>query len=110
MENLVLEHGALDWVALFMLFFAATTTLLIFLWAHEIPYKLAVKRDHPHVDAIRAACWISVFTGGLMWPLTLLWSLVSQPRIDVRMLDGEDSPSDAAAAPVAETGAVEEAS
>ena len=94
MEYGVLEHGLLDWVALVMLFFAAGTTLLVFLWAHEIPYKLAVRRAHPHVDAIRAACWISIFTGGLLWPLTLLWSLTGRPQIGVEMVEGRRTDSD----------------
>ena len=109
MDNVTLEHGLLDWVALLMLFFAAMTTLLVFLWAHEIPFKLAVRRAHPHVDAIRAACWISIFTGGLMWPLTLLWSLAGQPRVDVHMMGAARSePGPAAGAEPATVAAGEE--
>jgi Protein of unknown function (DUF3302) len=35
---------------------------------HDIPYKIAKKREHPHQDAIHAAGWVSLFTLNVLWP------------------------------------------
>jgi prepilin signal peptidase PulO-like enzyme (type II secretory pathway) len=74
-------HSTLDWVALGLVIFGTIAVITVFLIIHEIPYKVAKKNQHPHVDAIHAACWISVFSGGLIWPLTLIWSYMGKTPI-----------------------------
>jgi Protein of unknown function (DUF3302) len=42
---------------------------LIGIWG--IPYEIAMRRIHPHQDAIGAATWVSLFTLGALWPLAI---------------------------------------
>jgi hypothetical protein len=92
--GLTMEHTPLDWVALGVVIFGTIAAITVFLVVHEIPYKVAKKRAHPHCDAIHAACWISVFTGGLIWPLTLIWAYLGTPQLEVKQV--VDSTSGAA--------------
>ena len=39
-----------------------------------LPRKIARDRGHPQADAINVASWIGVITGGLLWPLALIWA------------------------------------
>ena len=86
-----IEHSIMDWVALGLVIFGLFLVITVFLIAHEIPYKVAKQRDHPHIDAIHAACWISVFTGGLIWPLTLIWSYMGRPQVSIHTVPTEQS-------------------
>jgi hypothetical protein len=52
----------LDYVALGILFFVVISLVYIVIAIHDIPYKIAKGRDHPHQDAIHAAGWVSLFT------------------------------------------------
>ena len=77
------QHTALDWVALVVLFFSASVLLYAFWKLHEVPYHVAVKRGHPHAHGILAACLISLLTGGLIWPLTLIWAYTGVPKVNL---------------------------
>lgn len=46
---------------------------------HDIPYHMAVKRDHPHQDAIHVAGWISLFTLHAIWPFLWIWATLYRP-------------------------------
>ena len=41
---------------------------------HDIPYHMALRRNHPHADAIHAAGWISLFTLHAIWPFLWIWA------------------------------------
>jgi hypothetical protein len=43
---------------------------------HDIPYKIAKGRDHPHQDAIHAAGWVSLFTLHAIWPFLWIWAML----------------------------------
>ena len=80
-DPLVLQHSFLDWLALGVLFFSATVLILAFWKLHEIPHRVAESRGHPHSQAIQAACLISLFTGGFLWPFTLIWAYLGAPKV-----------------------------
>jgi hypothetical protein len=40
----------------------------------QLPGRLARKWGHPNAAAINAAGWVGVATGGLLWPLALIWA------------------------------------
>ena len=46
---------------------------------HDIPYHMAVKRNHPHQDAIHVGGWISLFTLHAIWPFLWIWATLYRP-------------------------------
>jgi lysylphosphatidylglycerol synthetase-like protein (DUF2156 family) len=69
----------LEYVALFLVFFVALFLFYGIIVVHDIPYEIAVKRDHPHQDAIHVAGWISLFTLGVIWPFLWIWATLYKP-------------------------------
>ena len=43
---------------------------------HDIPYEIAVKRNHPHQDVLHAAGWVSLFTLHALWPFLWIWAMM----------------------------------
>ncbi|OBY60844.1 DUF3302 domain-containing protein [Pseudomonas sp. AU12215] len=66
----------LDYVALGILIFAAVVLFYGIIVLHDIPYEIAVHRDHPHQDAIHAAGWVSLFTLHALWPFLWIWAML----------------------------------
>ena len=64
----------LDIVALVILLFAAITLFYGIIAIHDIPYEIAVHRNHPHQDAIHYAGWVSLFTLHAIWPFLWIWA------------------------------------
>ncbi len=64
----------LEYVALGILIFAFVTVFYGIIVIHDIPYEIAVHRNHPHQDAIHYAGWISLFTIGAIWPFLWIWA------------------------------------
>ncbi|MEH6822447.1 MAG: DUF3302 domain-containing protein [Motiliproteus sp.] len=64
----------LDYAALVILVFAAITLFYGVIVIHDIPYEIAVHRDHPHQDAIHVAGWVSLFTLHVIWPFLWIWA------------------------------------
>ena len=42
----------------------------------SLPGKIAYKRGHPQAAAITVAGWLGVATGGLVWPIALIWAFL----------------------------------
>ena len=57
-----------------MLFFVAIVLFYGVIVIHDIPYEMAVKRNHPHQDAIHVAGWVSLFTLHVLWPFLWIWA------------------------------------
>jgi hypothetical protein len=64
----------LEYIALGTLIFMAFSLLFGAVAIVDIPYNIAVERNHPHQDAIRQAGWISLFTLHALWPLVWVWA------------------------------------
>ena len=64
----------LDYFALFLLFFVVIVLFYGIIVIHDIPYEIAVHRNHPHQDAIHVAGWISLFTLHVIWPFLWIWA------------------------------------
>ena len=43
---------------------------------HDIPYEIAKKRGHPHLEAIHYAGWVSMFTLHSIWPFLWIWATI----------------------------------
>jgi len=61
--------------------FSVMIIFIIFLviYIHDIPYEIAVKRGHPHQDAIHIAGWVSLFLLHTIWPLLWIWAYLYKP-------------------------------
>jgi CBS domain containing-hemolysin-like protein len=61
-------------LALFVIFVVPIVLVALFWMVHVLPEKIAHKRHHPQRDAIQVLCLLSLFFGGLLWPLAWLWA------------------------------------
>jgi CBS domain containing-hemolysin-like protein len=61
----------LTWVVLIV---APVVLIGLFLILHILPEKIAERRKHPQLQAIKTLCILSLFFGGLLWPLAWLWA------------------------------------
>ncbi|AZD29324.1 DUF3302 domain-containing protein [Pseudomonas chlororaphis] len=66
----------LDQIALGILIFAGIVLFYGIIVLHDIPYEIAVHRNHPHQDAIHAAGWVSLFTLHALWPFLWIWAML----------------------------------
>ena len=66
----------LDYVALFLLIFVALVLFYGIIVIHDIPYEIAVKRNHPHQDVLHVAGWVSLFTLHAIWPFLWIWAMM----------------------------------
>ncbi len=71
----------LDYVALGLLFFVILVMFYGVIVVHDIPYEIAVERNHPQQDAIHVAGWISLFTLGAIWPFLWIWATLYKEDI-----------------------------
>jgi hypothetical protein len=69
-EALDKAADVLAWVVLIV---APIIGLTVFWLVHILPEKIAEKKKHPQAKAIQALCLLSLFFGGLLWPLAWLW-------------------------------------
>src|SRR6476660_9936707 len=72
-------HGeTLDTVASVIAWFAfiivPPVLIGVFLLVHILPEKVAEKRRHPQLGAIKCLCLLSLCFGGLLWPIAWLWA------------------------------------
>jgi hypothetical protein len=58
--------------AVFGILIAVTVVLVVSLG--QFPGQLARKRNHPQAAAVNVAGWAGLATGGLLWPLALIWA------------------------------------
>lgn len=70
----------LSWFALLILIFVVLVLSYGMIAIHDIPYHMALKRNHPHADAIHAGGWISLFTLHAIWPFLWIWATAYHPE------------------------------
>lgn len=61
-------------LAWFVIFAVPIGGIALFWMVHVLPEKIAEKRHHPHKESIKVLCILSLFFGGLLWPLAWLWA------------------------------------
>ena len=42
----------------------------------SLPGQIAKKRGHPQAAAITVTGWLGLATGGILWPLALIWAFL----------------------------------
>jgi len=74
----MLEGDSLDtlaniiaWIALVIV---PAVLIGAFWWLHIMPEKIAEKRQHPQLPAIKILCLLSLVFGGLLWPIAWVWA------------------------------------
>ncbi|HVK16427.1 MAG TPA: DUF3302 domain-containing protein [Fimbriiglobus sp.] len=65
----------LDYLALVILVMGLLVTFYGFIYVHDIPYKIAKKREHPYAEAIHVGGWLSLFTLHAIWPFIWIWAV-----------------------------------
>ncbi len=58
---------------------------------HDIPAKIAKKRNHPHHDAIEATGWVSLFLLHALWPFLWIWAMTYDPKKEAKKISDTDS-------------------
>ncbi|TWU30841.1 DUF3302 domain-containing protein [Novipirellula artificiosorum] len=59
--------------------FLGVVAMIVFIGS--LPKKIALKRNHPQVDAINAASWIGLACGGLGWPIAFVWAFLKSGNV-----------------------------
>ena len=80
----------LEYASLGILIIGLTLVFYTFVYIHDIPYMIAKKRNHPQVEAIHVACWLSLFTLHALWPLVFLWAVSKRAPIEVSVPDMQE--------------------
>ncbi len=70
-ETLDMVANILSWVVLVI---APAVGITVFWLLHIMPEKIAHKKQHPQAQAIHTLCLLSLFFGGILWPLAWLWT------------------------------------
>ena len=83
--GIMVSGSILAWVVLFI---APAVAISVFWLVHILPEKIAEKRHHPQAPAIKTLCLLSLFFGGMLWPLAWLWAY-SKPVL-YKMAYGRD--------------------
>jgi cytochrome bd-type quinol oxidase subunit 2 len=63
--------NAASWLILLVLPLAG---VYLFWKVHIYPEKVAEKKKHPQLNAIKSMCLLSLVFGGLLWPVALIWA------------------------------------
>ena len=71
----------LDYFALTLLIVISLILVYAAIYIHDIPYEMAVKRNHPHQDAIHYGGWLSLFTLHAIWPFLWIWATLYKPGV-----------------------------
>ena len=61
-------------IAWFILVVVPIAVIVLFWMVHVLPEKIAHRRHHPQLDAIKTLCLLSLVFGGLLWPIAWLWA------------------------------------
>ncbi len=66
----------MEYIALGLLIFVGIVFFYGIIGIHDIPYVIAKKRGHPHLEAIHYAGWVSMFTLHSIWPFLWIWATI----------------------------------
>ena len=91
-----------DVVAWGALIIAPITVIVVFWLVHILPEKIAENRKHPQAKAIQVLCLLSLFFGGMLWPIAWLWAY-SKPVL-YKMAYGTDTVEPEHGAPASSEG------
>ena len=70
-EALDTAANVISWVVIVVV---PLVVIALFFYVHVLPEVIAERRHHPQKQAIKTLCILSLFFGGLLWPLAWLWA------------------------------------
>ena len=82
----------LEYVALVILIFVVLVFFYGIIAIHDIPYEIAKKRNHPHLDVLHVAGWVSLFTLHAIWPFLWIWAMLYHEDRGWGMSTASDGP------------------
>jgi hypothetical protein len=82
--------GALDAFAFVVMAVIAAVVVIAVVSLGKLPGQLARAWGHPQAAAVNVAGWIGVATGGLIWPLALVWAFMTPSRANSPASTAED--------------------
>jgi hypothetical protein len=80
----------LEYLALTILILVLIMVFFLIIYLHDLPYMAAKRRNHPHLEVIHIACWLSMFTLHALWPLIYIWALLGERTVSVRVVNADD--------------------
>ena len=86
----------LNYISLFLIFFAVLVIIVGIVMVHQLPGKIAEKRHHPQIDAIKIMSYLGLIVFPL-WMFALIWAYF-RPWPIAGFEDQKDSPFDIPAA------------
>ncbi len=75
-------YTTLDWVTLGIWIVVIMVFVYGIVAIHDIPHAVALKRNHPHADAIEATGWVSLFMMHALWPFLWIWAYWYRPELE----------------------------
>jgi Protein of unknown function (DUF3302) len=73
------SFGVFDAFAFVVFAVLIVVAVVVIVSLGKLPGQLARKWGHPQAAAVNAASWIGLATGGLLWPLALIWAFIIPP-------------------------------
>ncbi|HEX5272259.1 MAG TPA: DUF3302 domain-containing protein [Gemmataceae bacterium] len=67
---------AFDIIAFVVFAVTPVAVVVIVVTLGSLPGQIAHKRGHPQAAAITVAGWLGLVTGGIVWPLALIWAFL----------------------------------
>lgn len=71
------SFGILDAFAFVVFAILIAVAVVVIVSLGRLPGRLAYKWGHPQASAVNAAGWVGMATGGLLWPLALIWAFIT---------------------------------
>jgi hypothetical protein len=69
--------GILDAIAFLVFAVLIAVAIVVIVFLGQLPGRVARQRGHPQAAAINVTGWLGLATGGLLWPLALIWAFVA---------------------------------
>ncbi|MCT4136196.1 DUF3302 domain-containing protein [Elizabethkingia anophelis] len=69
-----IEDNIADFASWLILLLLPAAGIYLFWKVHIYPEKVAEKKNHPQLNAIKSMCLLSLIFGGLLWPVALIWA------------------------------------
>lgn len=74
------EDSMADFMSWLVLIVLPIGGIYLFWKAHIYPEIVAEKNNHPQLEAIKSLCLLSLFFGGLLWPVAMVWASYKYPN------------------------------
>lgn len=81
--------GFYDWLTFLALLIVLAAATAVFVWIITLPGRLAIKRQHPHAEAVKLMGNLG-FLAVVPWMHALIWAIHDSVTIDIRRLPAEE--------------------